>query len=84
MRRLILSGLLLLGACKRESLAPVVIEEPAGLAQTVEMGNHEHAKQLGKGDSIFGGCNELHLKILRYGRARIDKVFQKIVDIGSL
>ena len=49
MRRLILSGLLLLGACKRESLAPVVIEEPAGLAQTVEMGNHEHAKQLGKG-----------------------------------
>jgi hypothetical protein len=50
MRRLTLLLLAVgMAACKRSTPAPVVIEEPSGLLQTLEMGNLEHAKQLGKG-----------------------------------
>lgn len=50
MRRLIWPGILLsTAACNRQEPTPLVIEEAAGLAQTVAMGNLEHSKQLAKG-----------------------------------
>jgi hypothetical protein len=42
-------AMVLVTACQRPKPAPSVIEEAPGLAQTVAMGNLEHAKQLGKG-----------------------------------
>lgn len=53
MRRLtllLMLAIMLAGAaCKRQTPAPVLIEEPPRLAQTVAMGNLDHAKQLTRG-----------------------------------
>lgn len=49
MRRLTILMLVMATACKRQQPAPVLIEEPASLAQTLNMGNLEHASQLTKG-----------------------------------
>jgi hypothetical protein len=49
MRRLVFAFLILLAGCKRQPVAPTVIDEPPLLAQTIEMGNLDHAKQLGRG-----------------------------------
>lgn len=49
MRRLIPALLLAAAACKRQTPAPVLIEEPPRLAQSVAMGNLEHAQQLTRG-----------------------------------
>ena len=49
MRRLALLLLFALYACQRQTPRPVLIEEPVRLAQTVSMGNLDHAKQLTRG-----------------------------------